>query len=47
MNKMANSDYLIAGNDGHGLAPLATGGGMLTPLKKSIFIVVLLFYINF
>jgi len=31
---MANSDYLIEGNDEHGLEPLPTGGGMLTPLKK-------------
>ena len=26
---MANSDYLIEGNDEHGLEPLPTGGGML------------------
>jgi hypothetical protein len=29
MYKMANSDYLIAGNDEHGLEPMPTGGGML------------------
>ena len=28
---MANSDYLIAGNDEHGLEPLPTSGGMLNP----------------
>ena len=31
---MANSDYLIAGNDERGLEPLPTGGGMLNPLKN-------------
>ena len=31
---MANSDYLIAGNDEQGLEPLATGGGMLNPIKN-------------
>ena len=35
---MANSDYLIVGNDEHGLEPMPTGGGMLNPRKKSLFI---------
>ena len=35
MYKMANSDYLIAGNDEHGLEPLPTGGGMLNPRDNS------------
>ncbi len=41
---MANSDYLIAGNDEHGLEPLPTGGGMLNPLKKLLFIWIFVFY---
>ena len=32
---MANSDYLIAGNDEHGLAPLATPGKR-TPYIENI-----------
>ena len=34
MNKMANSDYLIAGNDEHGLAPLATPGKRTPYISK-------------
>ena len=31
---MANSDYLIAGNDEHGLAPLATPGKRTPYISK-------------
>ena len=41
---MANSDYLIADNDEHGLEPLPTGGGMLTlPEKIPIYLDFMLF----
>ena len=34
---MANSDYLIAGNDEHGLEPLPTVGHSYSPPEKSLF----------
>ena len=35
---MANSDYLIAGNDEHGLEPLPTVGGIFNPRYYIFFL---------
>ena len=43
---MANSDYLIAGNDEHELEPLPTDNNELLPPKKVPIYLDLLFYIN-
>ena len=41
---MANSDYLIAGNDEHGLEPLPTGNVQLLPPEKvPIYLVFVVF----